>query len=89
MQNPDDIQKRGTIALSEVLEELERAEKKFPRPFINYHEGLSILREEFKELEDEVFKNLHNQNKAKMRNEAIQVAAMALRFLKDCCPKNV
>ncbi len=47
------------------------------------HEGYAILLEEMDELWDEIKTNDINDN---MRKEAIQVAAMALRFLVDCCP---
>lgn len=87
LMNPDDIGRRGTLCLADVLEELERAEKNFPRPAITAHEGFAWLREEVEELWDEVKKNPSNQNSAKLRKEAIQVAAMALRFLRECCPK--
>lgn len=86
LRNPNDITRRGTLCLSDVLEELERAEKKFPRPFINAHEGYAILLEELDELKAEIWEQ--EENPARVRREAIQVAAMALRFLKDCCPKN-
>lgn len=86
--NPDDIRVRGTIALSEVLEELEQAEKAFPRPFVTAHEGYAVLLEEMDELKAEIWKSPTYRNNALVRKEAIQVAAMALRFLKDCCPQH-
>lgn len=63
-----------------VLNELRRATEKFPK-FNSPHEGIAVLREEYLELEREVFWG--KQDLIKM--EAIQVAAMALRFLRDCC----
>jgi hypothetical protein len=47
------------------------------------HEGWAVLREEEEELWDEI-KKRHPDEKA-MRREAVQVAAMALRFLHDVC----
>ena len=47
------------------------------------HEGYAVLLEEVDELWDEV-KDKHSSRK-KMREEAIQVAAMAIRFIMDCC----
>jgi hypothetical protein len=86
-RNPDDIQKRGIVPLGEVLEELERADSLFPRPFINYAEAIETVSEEVDELHEECRKNPAKRNRAMIRKEAIQAAAMILRFLRDCCPK--
>ena len=57
------------------------------KPFNSAHEGYAILLEEVDELWDEVKKNPHKspERLANMRTEAIQVAAMAMQFLKDVC----
>lgn len=55
--------------------------------FASAHEGLAVLEEEFEELKAEVFKNNRNRNYDDMRKEAIQVAAMAIRFVIDVAPK--
>lgn len=52
-------------------------------PMHSYHEGASVLREEFEELWDEV-KQQHPDN-AKLVEEASHVAAMACRFILDLC----
>jgi hypothetical protein len=72
----------------EILEEWDFARNKFG-PFNSTHEGFAVLWEEFDELKAEVWKNSkkHPTRDQDMRKEAIQVAAMALRFLTDCCPK--
>lgn len=65
-----------TPALSAIIRELERAESKFG-PFHNTHEGYAVLLEEVDELWDAIKAN----DKEHAKKEAVQVAAMALRFL--------
>lgn len=67
--------------LQQIAEEVERATSKFA-PFNSSHEGFAVLMEEVDELWDEVKSNC---DPAKMRTEAIQVGAMAVRFLLDVC----
>lgn len=62
----------------EVLDELDKARKKFA-PMNSAHEGAAVIKEEYDELWDEVKAN----NGPRAREEAVQVAAMALRFLID------
>jgi len=64
--------------LQDVLEELNRANTKYPL-FFSEHEGYAIILEEIDELWDEVKKK--NPDRLKMRAEAVQVAAMAIKFL--------
>lgn len=54
-------------------------------PIVSTHEGLGVLLEEFEEFKDEVKKREFDQHKA--RKELIQVAAVAIRIICDCCPK--
>ena len=53
--------------------------------FHSAHEGFAVIEEEFIELRDEVFKNKEKRSITKMRKEAKQVAAMAVRFMVDIC----
>lgn len=62
--------------------ELTRASEKFGA-FASPHEGYAVLLEEVDELWAEVKKG----DRKRMKEEAVQVAAMALRFLVDCCDK--
>ena len=55
-------------------------------PFHSAHEGLAIIQEEFEELKSEVFCNQNCRSTGLMHNEALQLAAMALRFIIDVCP---
>ncbi len=66
--------------LAEMLEECTRAQEKFA-PFASAHEGIAVIEEEFLELRNEVFWG----GSAKARDEAIQLGAMALRFVLDVC----
>lgn len=70
----------------EVLFELNRARKKHPKDFNSAHEGFAILDEERDELWDEV-KGNDPKRREKMRAEAIQIAAMAIRFVEDVCDR--
>lgn len=66
-----------------IVGELVQAMAKFPK-FNSPHEGWAVLREEVDELWDEV--KTKGATQYRMAMEAIQVAAMAMRFVHDCCP---
>lgn len=66
-----------------VLQELHRASLIYP-PFTSAHEGYAVLLEEVDELWDEIKKSPKKRDPNKLREEAVQVAAMALRFVQDC-----
>ena len=72
--------------LGEVIAECAHAASKFPK-FHSPHEGFAILQEEMDELWAEVKKQYDVRSRNRMRKEAIQVAAMALRFVHDLCEK--
>ena len=69
-------------ALRLIGEEHARAIEKFGK-FHNAHEGLAVIWEEFEELKAEVFKKQSEYDKDKMWKEAMQLGAMALRFMVD------
>jgi NTP pyrophosphatase (non-canonical NTP hydrolase) len=69
--------------LDAVVSEFNRASSLYPR-FNTAHEGYAVLLEEVEELWDEIKKSPKKRDLNKIREEAIQVAAMALRFLHDC-----
>lgn len=76
---------KAAQVLMEVIIELAAAEHAYP-PMRNGHEGFAILNEEVDELWDYVkLKQSDPTRTAKMRREAIQVAAMALRFVLEVC----
>lgn len=65
-----------------VVSELEFATEKFPA-FNTAHEGYAVLLEEVDELKAHVWMKQGRRNLTAMQREAIQVAAMALRFAFD------
>lgn len=71
----------------EAAAELERAVLKHA-PMHSAHEGWAVIFEELDELWDEVRAWQPDTNDYnRMRKEAIQVAAMALRFVSDVCER--
>lgn len=68
---------------AEIWAEVVRAKTKHPGDFHSVHEGYAILLEEVDELWFEVKRQKPNRNV--MRTEAIQVAAMAVRFAQELC----
>ncbi len=65
------------VALAKVAEELERAKKKFPRSQTDAHQGYAVLLEEV----DEAWAAIKANNIPHAKQEMIQVAAMAIRFI--------
>ena len=68
-------------ATQEVFAEVSRAKQLFPSMFINQHEAIAVIREEYLELEQECFKNQRNYDLEAQRKEAKQLAAMAIRLM--------
>ncbi len=77
MQNEQEI--RLAQVLSKVRIELYRATEKFG-PMKSPHEGYAILKEEVDELWDEI---KSDNSLFSQRGEAIQIAAMAIRYILD------
>lgn len=74
---------------NEVAEEVHRAHRLHPRPFNSPHEGFAIIMEEVDELKAHVWMKQKDRSLRDMRKEAIEVAAMALRFALEVCDEEV
>jgi len=73
--------------LDDVAREVFRAERKH-EPMNSAHEGYAVILEEMDELKTEVWKGGSvPRDLAAMRKEAIEVAAMAVRFVRDVCDR--
>jgi len=66
------------LVIAKVIEEMERATQEHGT-FHSTHEGYAVMKEELEELWEEIKKN----DGARINEEALQLAAMALRFLVD------
>jgi NTP pyrophosphatase (non-canonical NTP hydrolase) len=70
-------------ALEMISKEHDKAVSKFGK-FHTQHEGYAVILEEVDELWDEIKKNQKNYDIEAQRKEAMQISAMALRFMVDC-----
>lgn len=68
----------------DIRAEVETASAKWP-PMNSAHEAFAVLAEEVDELWDHVKTNQSKRDIDAMRKEAVQVAAMAVRFALDVC----
>lgn len=68
----------GAPIVSDICEELQKSMTKYPL-FNSAHEGYAVILEELDELWDEVKKR--EPDVKNMRAEAVQVAAMAMKFI--------
>ncbi len=75
-------------AFGAVYQELERA-RRLHREFPTYHHALGVIREEYKEVEKEIFKR--DAESWAVAHELVQLAAMSIRALTDLdlveCPE--
>lgn len=73
-----------TDVVGAVTDELNNAIAAWPA-FNSAHEGFAVLAEEVDELWEHVKTNQRKRDLKAMRKEAIQVAAMAMRFALEVC----
>jgi len=76
--------KSELTTISAVTREYFSACSQHPK-FNSAHEGWAIIKEELDELWEEVRKKKISRSKELMEKEAIQIAAMAIRFIVDVC----
>jgi len=69
-------------SIQEVINELDLAIRSWPS-MNSAHEGISVIKEEVDELWDIVKKKPKDRDNKQMRAEAVQIAAMAIRFIVD------
>ena len=82
-----DLKKIYNIS-AEMADEFVRACEIHGFPFFNsYHEGYAVIKEELDELWEEV-KKYPKQDNENLKKEAIQIGAMALRFVYDLLSKD-
>ncbi len=72
------------IAIDAMKDELQKAVRNWP-PHNSAHEAYAVLLEEMDELKAHVWMNQKKRNLEAMKEEAIQVAAMAIRFAAEVC----
>lgn len=68
--------------VAEVQKETIKAMEAWPT-FPSAHHGYAVILEEMDELKEHVWTNQKRRDLVAMRKEAIQVAAMAIRFVLD------
>ena len=83
LQKENTVSLKACDALDIVGEELDHATELYG-PMTSPHEGYAVILEELDELWEEVRKKPAARSKEKMRAEAKQIAAMAIRFMVDC-----
>ena len=63
----------------DIREEMTHAAEKYAPEFASMNEALGTIRAEYRELEDTI---VQHQGGARIREEAIQVAAMAIKLVR-------
>lgn len=71
--------------LVDIMNEVDRAKELHPGNFNSPHEGYAVILEEVEELWDEIKKKKSEYNLDAQYNEAIQAAAMLVRFASELC----
>lgn len=72
--------------LGDILNKVSRSYQLGFQDFASPHEGIAVIHEEFIELRDEVYKNHKRRDEWAMREEAVQLGAMAVKFIVSLPP---
>ncbi|HOE18904.1 MAG TPA: hypothetical protein PK344_15995 [Syntrophorhabdaceae bacterium] len=72
------------VAMTAIVVELRRATS-INGPFHSAHEGYAVIKEELDELWEEIKKKAVERDPEKLQKEAVQIGAMAARFIIDIC----
>ena len=86
---PEDLEgaaKRHKRLMQKLEDELNSAKRTFP-PFNSGHEGYAVIKEEVDELWDDVKQK--GSSRYALAHEALQIAAMGLRFIEDVVPDEI
>lgn len=73
-------------ALGQIEQEVQRAKQLYPANFHNQHEAYAVILEEIDELWSEIKKKQSNYDLGAQIKEAVQAAAMLVRFLTELMP---
>ena len=76
---PASTQIEVIAALREFRDEVSRLLRKQPKAFSSPHEGYAFIRDRL----DELWAQVRGDDRSRAREQAIQVAAMAVRFMID------
>jgi hypothetical protein len=76
---PASTQIEVIAALREIRDEVSRVLRKQPRPLSSPHKGYAFIRDRL----DELWAQVRGDDRSRAREQAIQVAAMAVRFIID------
>ena len=87
-KDTDSLQKKLLSESDVAFHEACSASENWP-PFNSAHEGFAVLMEEVDELWDHIKTKQKCRDLNAMRKEALQVAAMAIRFAVDVCNEEV
>ncbi len=81
---PHEYRDRELVAMTAIVAEFRRASL-INGPFHGAHEGYAVIKEELDELWEEVKKKADARDPEKLQKEAVQLGAMAARFVIDIC----
>lgn len=70
-------------SLSEIEQALAYARHRHPNPYHSVYEWYGVARSEWQEWWKEIDRKEHKRDKAKIRSEAIQIAAVMVRGVED------